>query len=66
MPNGSGSPRRRERVYVLRIWREAGAPPESVRGSLEDVATREQHAFGAFGELADYLRRQLDAERHAV
>jgi hypothetical protein len=60
MPEGTASFRRRERVFVVRVWREAGAAASAVRASADDVRTREKRAFGSVAELAEFLRAGFD------
>jgi hypothetical protein len=62
MQHRSARGRRREGAFVVRLWREVGAPAESLRGTVEDVASRQQHAFSDLAELTEFLRRRLDSE----
>jgi hypothetical protein len=57
-----GSPHRRlERVFVVRLWREAGAAPDGLRGSVDDVTEHDQHAFASLDDLMAYLRLRLES-----
>jgi hypothetical protein len=56
----AGSPRRRlERVFVLRVWREAGSPPGAMRGSVVELGSERRFFFTQLGDLRDFLSRTL-------
>lgn len=54
------------RSYLLRCWQEAGTDTEQPiqwRFLLQDVAdAQNQHAFGSFKQLVDFLRSELLGE----
>ena len=56
--------RRVDRVFVVRLWREAGAAPDTVRGSVHDVHADRQRVFCTFASLTDYLHRRLEDSDH--
>ena len=60
------SRRRVDRVFVVRVWRETGAPAADVRCSVDDVGAGRRLAFSGFSELTDYLRGCLDTEPKIV
>lgn len=51
--------RRLERLFVVRLWREEGAPPDAIRGSAREVEGDQRFAFSDLGELEDFLRWRL-------
>lgn len=51
--------RRLERTFVVRLWREAGARADAVRGTAEDVGDGERLAFGDLRQLEKFLRQRL-------
>ena len=53
--------RRVERVFVLRIWREAGAGNDALRGNVEEVGSRVHFAFTELSDLDGFLRQRLEA-----
>lgn len=62
--NGRSTVRRRVgRVFVVRLWRDAGAPIDAVRCSVEEVGGAERHAFADLAGLPEYLRRSLDGSK---
>jgi uncharacterized protein (DUF2336 family) len=57
----AGTARRRvERIFVLRMWREAGAEPDAIRMRLSDLTAQEHYGFSSLDDLAQCLRRLLD------
>ena len=52
--------RRRERTFVVRLWREAGAEPGTIRCTVDDVAGGIQHAFADLAEMVEFLRQRLE------
>ena len=50
---------RLERLFIVRVWREEGASPQTFRGSVHDVEAGRRLAFSAIGELEALLLRQL-------
>jgi hypothetical protein len=57
-----GSRRRWEGVFVVRVWREAGAPHEALRCSVDDVGGKRQAAFASLDELFAYLSVRSDPQ----
>jgi len=51
--------RRLERLFVLRLWREEGASPGTVRGSAEDVEGGQRVVFSELRDLERFLLRVL-------
>jgi hypothetical protein len=54
-------PRRLERIFLLRVWREAGAPADDVRLRVTDLSNQTQLGFKDPSELAGALRDLLEA-----
>ena len=52
-------PERLERLFVVRIWREEGASPETFRGSVHDVEAGRRRGFSSVRELEGLLLRHL-------
>jgi hypothetical protein len=53
--------RRAERLFVVRLWREAGAPDcAALRGGVEDVTGGQRLFFSDLADLNEFLRRRLD------
>jgi hypothetical protein len=52
-------PERLERLFTLRLWREAGAY-SSVRGSIVEVVNGRRFFFTQLADLKDFLSLQLD------
>jgi hypothetical protein len=55
----SAGTRRYERLFIVRMWRESGAPPESVRIRLSDVTGEQQYGFSSVADLAECLHGLL-------
>lgn len=51
--------RRLECTFVVRLWREAGASPNTVRGTAEEVNGGERLAFADLRQLENFFRRRL-------
>ncbi|HKU82238.1 MAG TPA: hypothetical protein VJP76_08730 [Candidatus Tumulicola sp.] len=51
--------RRLERLYVVRLWREEGAPPRALRGCAEDLHGHRRVAFSDVRELQQFLVEAL-------
>jgi hypothetical protein len=52
------------RVYLLRLWKEPGAPPGAGadwRFSLESPHTNERYGFTSIAALAEFLRDAISA-----
>jgi len=50
---------RLERLFIVRLWREGGAPRGTFRGSAEDVEAGRRVVFSEFRELDEFLLRAL-------
>ena len=51
-----GDARRCERVFMLRLWREAGCTDDAAtRGSIVEVATGRRFYFSGLTDLHDFL-----------
>jgi hypothetical protein len=48
---------RQEHAFVVRMWREGGAPPNTWRGSIEHVGTQRRQYFADLSEVLDFIRR---------
>jgi hypothetical protein len=64
MPEGpseeSVAPRRYERVFVLRFWREAdGAAASALRGSVIELESGRRFFFSGLRDLHDFLSLRL-------
>jgi hypothetical protein len=54
--------RRLERVFVVRVWREAGMVGRAdVRGSVHELETGQKFFFSGLRDLHDFLTLRLDA-----
>ena len=58
---GAGT-RRYERLFIVRVWRESGAPPDSVRIRLSDVTSEQQYGFSDLDGLSACLRGLLASD----
>jgi len=57
------SARRLERVFVLRLWQEAGAEGrDSVRGSIHELESGRRFFFAGLRDLHDFLSLRLDPD----
>ncbi len=53
---------RYERVFLLRVWREAGSPTtESIRGSVIELGCDRRFFFTELADLKDFLSLRLAA-----
>jgi hypothetical protein len=64
MPEGpskeSAEPRRYERVFVVRFWREAdGAAASALRGSVIELESGRRFFFSGLRDLHDFLSLRL-------
>lgn len=50
---------RLECTFVVRLWREAGALRNAVRGTAEDLNGGERLTFADLRQLESFLRRRL-------
>jgi hypothetical protein len=58
-PSDVASSERLERVFTLRLWREAGAE-SAMRGSLVEVANGRRFFFTHLADLKDFLSLRLN------
>jgi hypothetical protein len=64
MPEGgldeNDTPRRYERVFVVRVWREAnGAAGAALRGSVIELESGRRFFFSGLRDLHDFLSLRL-------
>jgi hypothetical protein len=45
-----------ELLFIVRLWREEGAPLGAIRGTVREVGGALEFAFAELGELEDFLR----------
>ena len=57
------STRRLERLFIVRLWREAGASPDELRGTAQDVEGGARAVFSDLRELDEFLAGVLRDER---
>jgi hypothetical protein len=50
---------RRERVFLVRMWSDAGAAADGWRGSVHEVGTDRRFYLTAPGEIAEYIATAL-------
>ncbi|HLY02547.1 MAG TPA: hypothetical protein VKR56_08615 [Candidatus Cybelea sp.] len=53
---------RLERVFTLRLWREAGARG-AIRGSLVEAGNGRRFFFTQLADLRDFLQLRLDDQK---
>jgi hypothetical protein len=51
---------RMEQLFVVRIWREAGARDRSFRGSVVHVSTEQRTYFSELADLVEFVRLRLE------
>jgi hypothetical protein len=51
-------PERAEHLFMVRLWREPGSPPQ-VRGLIEDVQAQQRFYFSSLAELNEFIRLRL-------
>jgi hypothetical protein len=56
-----GAKRRYERVFVLRLWREGGSTPGTMRGSVVELGRDRRFFFTQLADLKDFLSLTLAA-----
>jgi hypothetical protein len=57
----SKDPRRVERLFIVRLWREATkGPNRPLRGSVVDVTTNRRFFFSKIRDLSDFLDVDFD------
>jgi hypothetical protein len=55
--------RRREDMFVVRIWREAQPSGAAAwRGCSEHVSSGQRFYFASFADLIDFIRLRLDSD----
>ena len=54
-----GSPRREERVFLVRMWLERTPQNDAWRGSVHDVSTGRRLYVTGPGEVADFIATGL-------
>ena len=55
--------RRYERVFVVRVWEEAGASPrDGPRGSVHEIESGRRFFFSGLRDLHDFLSVRLAGE----
>lgn len=63
LPSKKTVTRRRERLFVIRLWREQGAASHTFRGSAEDVNDGRRVLFSELRQLGEFLMRALYRDR---
>ena len=59
-PEESAEPRRYERAFVVRFWREAdGAAASALRGSVIELESGRRFFFSGLRDLNDFLSLRL-------
>lgn len=59
-PEESAEPRRYERMFVVRFWREAdGAAASALRGSVIELESGRRFFFSGLRDLHDFLSLRL-------
>jgi hypothetical protein len=53
---------RTEQLFVVRIWREAGARDRSYRGSVVHVSTKQRTYFSELADLVEFVRLRLEVK----
>jgi hypothetical protein len=62
VPAGGEPQRRCQRVFVVRVWQEAGRPARvDVRGSVLDLDSGRKFFFSGLRDLHDFLTLRLAA-----
>jgi hypothetical protein len=51
-----------EQLFVVRIWREAGARDRSFRGSVVHVSTERRTYFSELADLVEFVRLHLESK----
>jgi hypothetical protein len=59
-PRARSAGRRFERVFVLRVWSEAGSA--AIRGSVVELASDRRFFFTKLADLRDFLSLRLEAD----
>jgi hypothetical protein len=52
-----------EQLFVVRIWREAGARERSYRGYIVDVATQQRRYFSEVADVVEFIRLHFDVKK---
>lgn len=52
-----------EQLFVVRIWREAGARERSYRGYIVDVATQQRSYFSEVADVVEFIRLHFDVKK---
>ncbi|HZV76272.1 MAG TPA: hypothetical protein VFF63_00780 [Candidatus Babeliales bacterium] len=62
-PEDTRQGRRYERVFVVRVWEEAGASTrDGPRGSIHELASGRRFFFSGLRDLHDFLSVRLSGE----
>jgi hypothetical protein len=51
-----------EQLFVVRIWREAGARDRSYRGSVVHVSTQQRTYFSELADLVEFMRLRFEVK----
>ena len=60
---GRDADARVEQLFVVRIWREAGARERSYRGYVVEVATQQRSYFSELADVVDFIRLHFDVKK---
>jgi hypothetical protein len=52
--------KRKEHLFVVRLWRETDGQPRTWRGSIDHVATRQRHYFSDIEALTSHINDHIE------